>query len=63
VAGPGFTAADVYVGSHLIWGMQFGTLPKRPEFEDYAARLVQRPAYAAAKAIDEALGQALQAKG
>ena len=37
--------------------MQFGTLPKRPEFEDYAARLVQRPAYTAAKAIDEALGQ------
>lgn len=63
VAGPGFTAADVYVGSHLIWGMQFGTLPKRPEFEDYAARLVARPAYSAAKAIDEALGQALQAKG
>ena len=63
VAGPGFTAADVYVGSHLIWGMQFGTLPKRPEFEDYAARLVARPAYTAAKAIDEALGQALQAKG
>lgn len=63
VAGPGFTAADVYVGAHLIWGMQFGTLPKRPEFEDYAARLISRPAYTAAKAIDEALGQALQAKG
>lgn len=60
VAGPDFSAADVYVGSHLIWGMQFDTIPKRPEFEAYAARLKSRPAYKAARAIDQALGQALQ---
>lgn len=60
VAGPNFSAADVYVGSHLIWGMQFDTLPKRPEFEAYAARLKSRPAYKAARAIDQALGQTLQ---
>ena len=27
VAGSRFTAADVYVGSHIGWGMMFGTLP------------------------------------
>jgi glutathione S-transferase len=62
IAGPAFSAADVYVGSHLIWGMQFGTLPKRAEFEDYAARLVARPAYLSAKAIDNELGERLAAQ-
>ncbi len=62
VAGPNFSAADLYVGAHLIWGMQFETIPKRPEFEAYAARLKSRPAYKAARAIDQALGQALQSK-
>lgn len=59
LGGPAFSAADVYVGSQLIWGMQFGTIAKRAEFEDYAARLTQRPAYLAAKAIDTALGEKL----
>lgn len=62
VGGPGFSAADVYVGSQLIWGMQFGTIPRRAEFEDYAARLTQRAAYQAAKAVDAALGAALAQK-
>jgi glutathione S-transferase len=55
VAGPRFTAADVYVGSQVIWGVEFGTLPRRPAFEAYAARLTGRPAYRKAKAIDSAL--------
>ena len=59
IAGSDFSAADVYVGSHVLWGMQFGSLPKRAEFEDYAARLVTRPAHVAAKAIDTALGEQL----
>jgi glutathione S-transferase len=62
LGGPSFSAADVYVGSQLIWGMQFGTIPKRAEFEDYAARLTRRPAYQAAKAIDTALGEQLAQK-
>lgn len=62
VSAGAFSAADVYVGAQLIWGMEFGTIPKRAEFEDYAARLTQRPAYVAAKAIDTALGQALTQK-
>jgi glutathione S-transferase len=62
VSGPRFTAADVYVGSQLMWGMQFGTLPKRPEFEDYAARLSQRSAYQTAKSIDMDLGTQIAQK-
>jgi glutathione S-transferase len=60
LAGDRFTAADVYVGAQVMWGLQFGSLPKRPEFEAYGARLAQRPAYQAAKAIDEEVAQALQ---
>lgn len=55
IAGDRFTAADVYVGSQVIWGMQFGWLPKREAFADYAARLVEHPAYARAAALDDAL--------
>lgn len=55
LAGGRFSAADVYVGSHLIWGMQFGTLPKRPAFESYTQRLGARPAAVRARQIDDAL--------
>jgi glutathione S-transferase len=61
VADGRFTAADVYVGSHVMWGMMFGTLPKLPAFEAYAARLADRPAYREAKAIDDALIAEIQA--
>ena len=52
VCGDRFTAADIYVGSQILWGTQFKTLPDSPAFNDYAARLAARPAYQAAKAID-----------
>jgi glutathione S-transferase len=45
VCGKQFTAADVYVGSAVLWGLQFGTIPSLPAFEGYAARLRERPAY------------------
>lgn len=54
IAGERFTAADVYVGSHVMWGTQFGTLPKRDAFAAYAARLSDRPAYKAAGEKDDA---------
>jgi glutathione S-transferase len=53
--GERFTAADVYFGSQIIWGTQFGTLPKRDSLVAYAGRLTARPAYQKAKAIDDAL--------
>lgn len=55
--------ADVYVGSQIDWGLQFGSIPVRPAFEAYAARLRQREAYQAAKAIDGELIAEAQAQG
>lgn len=52
VCGERFTMADVYVGSQVDWGIQFGTLPKRDVFVAYAERLRTRDAYKAAKKID-----------
>jgi len=54
VAGDSFSAADVYIGSHLAWGMQFGTIEKRKAFEDYWAGLEQRPAHLRATELDDA---------
>ncbi len=54
IAGERFTAADVYVGSQVIWGLQFGTLPKRDAFTAYAGRLTAREAYGRAAAKDDA---------
>jgi glutathione S-transferase len=54
IAGDRFTAADVYVGSQVIWGAQFGSLPKRNAFDAYIARLVSREAYVRAAALDDA---------
>lgn len=61
VCGDRFTAADVYVGSQVDWGLSFETLPKRPAFEAYAARLRERDAYKRAKAIDNKLIEEAQA--
>ena len=55
VCGDAFTAADVYVGAQVDWGLQFKTLPARESFAAYAGRLRERPAYVKAKAVDEAL--------
>jgi glutathione S-transferase len=54
IAAGKFTAADVYVGSHLGFGMQFGTIEKRKVFEDYWARLMERPAHKRASELDNA---------
>jgi glutathione S-transferase len=55
LAGDRFSAADLYVGSHIGWGLQFGTMEKRPAFEAYTARLLSRPAAVRAREIDDAL--------
>ena len=60
VCGSRFTAADVYVGSQVLWGTQFGTMPKRPEFLAYAARIEARDAYQRGKDIDNGLIAAMQ---
>lgn len=60
IAGDRFSAADVYFGSQILWGVQFGSLPKNDVFDAYAARLVARPAYKRASEIDDALIAAAQ---
>ena len=59
-AGRRFTMADTYLGSQIVWGLQFGTVPERPAFRAYATRVTQRPAYAEAKGIDDAIIAAAQ---
>lgn len=54
VCGDRFTAADVYVGANLGWGLEFGTVERRPAFEDYVARARDREAYRRAMALDDA---------
>lgn len=53
--GERFSAADVYLGSQVLWGTMFKTLPERPAFAEYAARLRARPAWQRAAALDDAL--------
>jgi glutathione S-transferase len=55
IAGDAFSAADVIVGSQVGWGIEFGTLPRRPAFEAYWAGLRDRPARARAARLDDAL--------
>ena len=55
ICGDQFTAADVYVGSQIGWGMMFGTIDKRPAFADYFGRISSRPAAIRARELDDAL--------
>lgn len=55
ICGERFTAADVYVGLHIGFGMQFGGLPQLPEFVAYWEQISQRPAKLKADEIDNAL--------
>ena len=55
ILGDRFSAADVYVGSQINWGLMFKSIPDRPAFVAYADRLRARPAYLRASEIDDAL--------
>ena len=45
ITGDRFTAVDVYLGSQIGLGMQFGSIEKCPAFIQYWERLSQRQAY------------------
>jgi len=62
IAGDRFTAADVYVGSHIGWGLNFGSLEQRPAFADYLGRVANRDAYRRANALDDEAMQDMQLK-
>jgi len=55
ICGEQFTAADVYVGSQIGWGMMFGSIEKRGVFEEYWGRLSAREAFRRASEIDDKL--------
>lgn len=57
ICGEQFTAADVYVGSHISWGMQFKTLEERPSFKSYVKRIEERPAFQRATKLDDELSK------
>lgn len=54
LTGGRFTAADVYVGSQVAWGLMFKSLPARPAFVDYVERLQARSAWQRATQLDDA---------
>ena len=55
IAGARFTAADVYLGSHIGWGMEMGSIESCPTFADYWSRLKGREAQLRATELDNAL--------
>jgi glutathione S-transferase len=63
LAGDSFTAADLYVGSQIGFGMMFGMIEKRPAFEQYWQRLSARPACIRAKELDDAVVAQQKAAG
>jgi glutathione S-transferase len=62
IAGEKFSAADVYVGSQIGWGLQFGTIEKRPAFEQYFGRLAMRDAYRRAAEKDDLAAANIQTR-
>jgi glutathione S-transferase len=61
VCGDRFTAADVYVGSQIMFPMQFNMMPERDSFVRYRNRLQARRAYKRATEIDEKIIAEMQA--
>tara|TARA_R100001126_G_scaffold83076_1_gene51371 strand:+ start:198 stop:863 length:666 start_codon:yes stop_codon:yes gene_type:complete len=54
ICGDRFTAADIYVGSQIAWGVQFGTIPTTPRLTNYISRGMARPAFQRATEKDDA---------
>ncbi|MBU6418333.1 MAG: glutathione S-transferase family protein [Proteobacteria bacterium] len=53
--GGAFSAADIYVGGQLGFGLMFKSIEPRPAFQSYVARLQARPAFIRANVLDGAL--------
>lgn len=55
IVGNRFSAADVYFGSQIGFGLMFNSIEKRPAFERYWQGISSRPAALRAREIDDAL--------
>ena len=63
IAGDRFSAADVYFGSQIGWGLMFKTIEPRPALAAYWQRIADRPAAVRAREIDDRLvAEAKQAR-
>ncbi|MFT3923354.1 MAG: glutathione S-transferase family protein [Myxococcales bacterium] len=62
ILGDAFSAADVYVGSAIGFGLGSKAIEPRPAFMSYLAKLSERPAYKRANAKNEAFAAELKAK-
>lgn len=60
ILGERFSAADVYIGSQIGFGIMTKTLDPRPVFAGYLARVGERPAYK--RAVEQAEKIAVQLK-
>jgi glutathione S-transferase len=58
-----FSAADVYVGSQIAWGLMMKGLEPRPVFQAYVERLAQRPAFQRANERNDELMAAMKRGG
>ena len=60
--GDHFSAADLYLGAQIGFGLMFKSIEPRPAFSAYLARISGRPAAVRAREIDDALIAAEKAK-
>jgi glutathione S-transferase len=60
ILGDRFSAADVYFGSQIGWGLMIKSIEPRPAFAEYVARLGKRPAYVRFMEKTKQLEQALK---
>ncbi len=63
ILGDRFSAADVFVGSQIGYGLMTKALEPRPVFQSYAARLSERPAYKRFVEQSDALAERMKAAG
>jgi glutathione S-transferase len=57
ILGEKFSAADVYTGSAIGWGLMMKALEPRPAFTQYLGRLSARPAFQRVTAQNDALAK------
>jgi glutathione S-transferase len=60
ILGERFSAADVYVGSQIAWGMRMKGIEPRPAFQKYVGMLMERPAFKRVLAQNEEYMKQLQ---
>jgi glutathione S-transferase len=63
ILGERFSAADVYVGSAIGWGLMTKGVEARPAFQKYMERLSQRPAFQRMAKQNEEISAKLKAEG